>query len=272
MAADRQQIVNLLRRVRLLEVADWLRYLKAKRAGLDARDAFVREYGDVALPPDDLAYDAYGALDWQAYWNSGLETAVYVGSILMREVAAGFPRRVLEWGCGPARIVRHLGKVLQPPTAWEVFASDYNARTVQWCRAHIEGVTFLENQLAPPLAFAGGSLHAIYCISVFTHLSRAKHEAWVHEIGRILRPGGLLIASLHGDACRDRLLPHERERYDGGELVVRGKVKEGRRTYVAYHPPAFVRNVLFSDFELVGHETSPISSLGLHDVWVVRKR
>jgi SAM-dependent methyltransferase len=270
--ANRQQIAYLLRRAGLLEVADWLRYLKAKRAARGARDAFIRQHGHVALPPDDFAYDAYGALDWPAYWNSGLETAVYLGSILMREVAAGSPRRVLEWGCGPARIVRHLGNQLQPPDAWQLFASDYNSRTIHWCRAHIEGVTFLENQLAPPLVFEEASLHAIYCISVFTHLSQAMHKAWIHEIGRILCPGGLLIASLHGDACRDWLLPHEREQYDRGELIVRGEVKEGKRTYVAYHPPAFVRNVLFHEFELVSCETSPIPSLGLHDVWVIRKR
>jgi hypothetical protein len=96
------------------------------------------------------------------------------------------------------------------------------------------------------------------------------HEAWIRELGRVLRPGGALIASLHDDTARDRLLPRERRRYDGGELVVRGRVAEGQRTYVAYHPPAFVRNVLFRDFEVVRHEIAPVPSLFLQDLWIVR--
>jgi SAM-dependent methyltransferase len=266
----RQRLVALLRRAGLLEATDWLRYRRTRWKARPLREAFARQHGAEPLPPDDLAYDAYGTLDWAAYWASGREIAAHLRAILAHQVAGPGPRRVLEWGCGPARIVRHLPALLSGDGAWDVVGSDFNPETVRWCRRHIEGVTFVENRLEPPLGLAASSFDAVYCVSVLTHLSPAMHEAWVGELGRVLRPGGLLIATLHGDATRDRLLPHERRRYDDGQLVVRGRVAEGKRTYVAYHPPAFARRVLFRDFEPVSHEVAPVPSLSPQDLWVVR--
>jgi SAM-dependent methyltransferase len=266
----KQRLVALLRRARLLETVDRLRYHRTRWKARPKREAFAREHGAEPLPPDDLAYDAYGMLDWPVYWSSGREIATHLRAILVREVAGPGPRRVLEWGCGPARIVRHLPALLEGDGEWGIFGSDFNHETVGWCRRHIGGVTFVENRLEPPLAFPAASFDAVYCISVLTHLSEAMHRAWVGELARVLRPGGVLVASLHGDTTRDRLLPHERRRYDDGHLVVRGHLTEGRRTYVAYHPPAFVRAVLFRDLEVVGHQVTPVPSLYFQDLWIVR--
>jgi SAM-dependent methyltransferase len=267
----KQRLVALLRGARLLEPADRLRYYRVRWKARPVREAFVRAHGAEPLPPDDLAYDAYGMLDWPVYWTSGLEIATHLRAILVQEISGPGPRRVLEWGCGPARIVRHLPALLSGAPAWEILGSDFNPGTVRWCGRHIEGVTFVENRLEPPLRLPPSSLDAVYCISVLTHLSEAMHLAWVRELGRVLRPGGVLIASLHGQTARERLLPDERRRYDDGRLVVRGGLAEGRRTYVAYHPPAFVRAVLFRDFEVIRHEVAPVPSLSLQDLWIVRR-
>lgn len=40
--------------------------------------------------------------------------------------------------------------------------------------------------------------HAIYGISVFTHLSEEYQVRWLRELSRILRPHGTLLLTVHG--------------------------------------------------------------------------
>jgi SAM-dependent methyltransferase len=52
-----------------------------------------------------------------------------------------------------------------------------------------------KNDPLPPLDFPDNCFNLIYLYSVFSHLSEDAHEAWVAEFGRLVRPGGLLIAT-----------------------------------------------------------------------------
>ena len=180
------------------------------------------------------------------------------------------PLKVLEWGCGPARVIRHIGGFLTRPA--ELWGSDYNPRSIRWCRRHIANERFVHNGLAPPLPLEAGSFDAVYCLSVFTHLSEAMHVAWRDELLRVLRPGGILIATLHGDHYRDRhLLPHEMDEYDGGRLVVRDAVQEGKKWYAAFHSPRYVREHLFKGLPILLHRPQPLPGCLEQDVWVVHK-
>ncbi|MDZ7626598.1 MAG: hypothetical protein U5J96_19380 [Ignavibacteriaceae bacterium] len=54
--------------------------------------------------------------------------------------------------------------------------------------------------------------------------------------------------------------------------MVRGNVKEGHRTFAAYQPPQFMRE-LFKDVEILEHVTSePEGNYIPQDVWIVRKK
>jgi hypothetical protein len=79
-----------------------------------------------------------------------------------------------------------------------------------------------------------------------------------------------MILTTHGDLAKANLLEHEVQTYDEGKLVVRGKVKEGKRTFVVYHPPSFVRNELLKGLTVISHITNPIPHSLTQDIWVVR--
>jgi SAM-dependent methyltransferase len=260
----KQRAISVLRRSGLLGAADAIRGRWHAFRARPTRRVFEQKFG-APLPPDDLAYDAYANLDWQEYWEVGSTAAGFVASIVG---AAANPGRLLEWGCGPARIIRHLPALLP---GWTIHGADVNAETVRWCAANIEGVTFVENGPAPPLPFADGSLDAVYAVSVFTHLSRDMHRRWAAELRRVLRAGGLLVCTLHGQTTRDLLDDDERAAFDAGRLVVRGRVTEGTRCFLAYHPERFVREELLQGFANVERHAAGTHPCGLHDLWIARR-
>jgi len=262
----KQRVLRLLRGAHLLETADAARFRWLARDSAAARAAFAQTFGDAPLPPDDIAYDAYGTLDWTFYWGFGRLIAEFLAPRFREH--AGDAGHVLEWGCGPARIIRHLPPLLGP--RWRVSGSDANARTIRWCAEHLPEIAFVENGAAPPLPFPAASFDCTYAVSVFTHLSADLQRGWAREVRRVLKPRGLFICTLNGDAARSLLMPSEQAEYDRGVPVVRGEVTGGTRCFVAYHPPAYVRNDLLRDVEVVEHLPAPNVFGERQDVWIAR--
>ena len=262
-----QRAQDLLRRVHLLTTVDRLRLsmrtMRSRRRNRELESSFP----DFALPPRHLAFDAYGVVDWSWYKDSGESMAREIVDLLSRH-AMSSPTSLLDWGCGPARIVRHLPGLL-PGT--QVYGSDYNRQTVDWCAAHIPRVRFVANGLHPPLPFEDGELECIYGISVVTHLSQDVAESWLAELARVLTPGGLLVLWTNGDAIAAVMLPEERDAYEEGRYVSRAGVKEGIKWFLSLHPDAWVRGQLSRRFDVEEHLPGGFTGTE-QDIWVARKR
>jgi SAM-dependent methyltransferase len=229
--------------------------------------SFRAAHPDFALPPPYLVYESY-ALDYELYYHDGLDAARWLIGHFRRfvppETAA-----ILDWGCGPGRVIRHFPSLL--PEA-RCFGSDYNASTIAWCAKNIPGVSFSRNGLAPPLAYPAGKFRIAYGISVLTHLSSGLQPAWIAELKRVLEKGGICFLTTHGAFFRDRLLKGERERFDAGDFVERGNVKDGHRTFTTFHPPAYMRGLLHAaGFEVLEHrEGGPGPDEQRQDIWIAR--
>jgi SAM-dependent methyltransferase len=263
MPTYRQLAVSLLRHAGLLAGAEWLRMRWAIIRS--NRSEFLHDHGEVALPPDQSSYDAYGSLNWSNYWNSGRAAARFIADCVRSYGSQG---RILEWGCGPGRIIRHLPALLN---GWEMFGTDYNAQSIEWCAANVSGATFAKNEDLPPLPFPSGHFDCIYSVSVFTHLSEDQHYLWIEELTRLLKPGGALICTLHGEACKDYLLPREVAQFESGRLVIRDGVQRGSRCFLAYHPEPFVKDSLLRGLQIIEHRRGNTHPLGYQDLWIARK-
>ncbi len=240
----KQRLVSVARRLGLLPALDAARFMRAKwRTGEENR-AFQVAHPDFVAPPLWWMHDMYRHTSFELYWQTGRATAAGVTERIDRHVKANTPR-VADWGCGLARVLRHL------PDRYERSGFDYNPNAITWCAEHIKGARFLRNGLRPPLPVDAASFDALYALSVFTHLSAEAHEAWIAEIARALAPGGVFIGAFHMNPAPGQLLPDEQAQFDRGNLVVRGGVKEGSRTYVAYHPEAYLRDHLFRGWEIL---------------------
>ena len=112
----------------------------------------------------------------------------------------------------------------------------------------------------------------IYGISIFTHLSEQLHYDWTAELLRILKPGGILFLTTQGNAFKPKLSEEEIGHFNKNRLVIRGKVKEGHRTYSAFQPPAFMTK-LFANATVLEHIERPIESGRSlpQDIWIVTK-
>ncbi len=129
------------------------------------------------------------------FFTVGLRTAERLQEAM---ASADFQLRdgvsVLDFGCGCGRTLLWFDRQF-PNVRWH--GSDVDAESVEWCRANIPGGAFSVNGPLPPLPYADGSFDLIYGVSVFTHLSEEHQRAWLPELRRVLKPGGLLLLSFH---------------------------------------------------------------------------
>jgi SAM-dependent methyltransferase len=100
--------------------------------------------------------------------------------------------RILDFGCGWGRIIRFF---LKDVRAENLFGVDVDPLMIDYCRQLVGYGNYSVVNSQPPTEFANESLDVIYAYSVFSHLSEPVHIKWVEEFSRILKPGGLLVAT-----------------------------------------------------------------------------
>jgi SAM-dependent methyltransferase len=69
------------------------------------------------------------------------------------------------------------------------------------------------NDADPPLPHSDGAFDLVFNHSVFTHIDERRQDLWLSDVQRVVRPGGLLVLTVHGEAAlpdsfvalRDRL-------------------------------------------------------------------
>ena len=270
MAQLKKQILSIIRGSGLSKVADDMRFAALSIKNFKRNRAFYQEYPGVALPPAYMVYESF-QIDYRKYFEGGREDAEWIAS-LAKPFLQNRLLSILDWGCGPARIIRHLPALLGEQHQY--FGTDYNAGTIAWCKSNIPNISFSENQLFPPLPLAANQFDLIYGISILTHLSEENHLFWVKELHRILSPSGVLILTTHGDAFLEKLTAEETQMYHSQKIVTRHKTKEGHRTYGSFHPPAFVRELFIKNgLQIASHLPGQkvTASYISQDVWILNK-
>jgi SAM-dependent methyltransferase len=141
----------------------------------------------VPLPPLTLANRVCGLERFEdpfvAYERLGGEARAALLSLLGEDWSfAG--KRVLDFGCGAGRTLRHF--LDEASAGTELWGADIDADSIAW----------LSGNLCPPLQVDAG-FDLIWALSVFTHLTDLS-LSWLAELHRLLKPGGLLVATYMG--------------------------------------------------------------------------
>jgi SAM-dependent methyltransferase len=127
--------------------------------------------------------------------GGGLTAALQILTIAKSSPNLTATAKVLDWGCGAARVLQFL-KAERP--GWDIHGVDIDAVNIDWCKANIPGLaTFQKTPLNPPLGYPDESFDLIYGLSVITHLEEATRNAWIRELARVTKKGGTCVLTYH---------------------------------------------------------------------------
>jgi SAM-dependent methyltransferase len=148
-------------------------------------------------PGEELVARVTGGLDRKNFYNSGRQ------SVRDIEAALGLLGRsfdsfetILDFGSGCGRIMLWLEHLAQTSALHGV---DIDARAIAWARENMPWATFKVNQPLPPLDYPDGCFDLVFNHSVFTHIDEHYQDQWLAELRRVVRPGGYLLLTVHGE-------------------------------------------------------------------------
>jgi SAM-dependent methyltransferase len=239
------------------------RLLAFGEADDDCRDS------GLAIPPARLRVLVYGTTSISSFLDSGRVTAKVIADLFAEAgLELSGSDALLDFGCGCGRVLRHWTDLQDVA----IYGCDYNAQLVEWTARNLPHVTATTNALAPPAPYQDATFGAIYAISVFTHLSDELQLTWMNDLMRLLRPGGYLLFTTHGETLASGLLDAERARFDHGQLVVRFDGQAGSNLCNAFHPESWVRKTWAAQFDVKVFRPGGAPGVGDQDIWVVQAR
>ncbi len=245
-----------------------------------------------AIPPRSLReITAHAEPEWFLW--TGLADVEAMMSLLDEFGAfrASARPRLLDFGSGAGRLLRFL---YRQDDRFELHGADVNPDHVAWCAEHLRPVRVVANGARPPLPYPDAHFDGLWTLSVFTHLDEAASDAWRAELARVLKPGGVLIATTHGETALAKFAAEpalqERFRIAGSDAAalaagfaarpfafvpydadVLAKARAGDvygTTFV--HPSYVARRWNDAGLEVLAHR--PAALRGWQDVVVLRRR
>lgn len=213
-----------------------------------ARDEAPKGVDGVPVPPPRLRFLTGNHPDLEAFVRGGRNTAAAISGQLdeigrpIAEMGA-----ILDFGCGCGRVARNWAAL--DPVA--VSGCDYNTELIEWCGRNLTYMESRRNGLEPPLSFEADAFDFAYAISIFTHFPVDLQRRWVDELARVVRPGGALLITLHGESYARQFLERtEREEFDAGRPVVLREGLAGTNGCMSLTPRSWVERSLLAAFDL----------------------
>jgi SAM-dependent methyltransferase len=253
-----------------------LPFAREHRERTEQLAAAVRGY---PIPESELVALTQGGGDREAYRESILSGLITTEAMLRScGVNPHGIASVLDLGCGTGRLL----------TGWRaagpartLVGADINSTLIDWAARNLPDVADWHTiPPLPPLPLPSDSFDLALVASVFTHLPLAWQRAWVAELWRVLRPGGILLLTLHGETYAHLLLdPSMQESFTRTGYVEASEASEGANAYGTFHSTPFALEMLrpfqsigfFPAGAVAGGVRSWFPVAAFQDVYLLRK-
>ena len=261
--------------------------IRAQSIGYDLDEDHLSRALKDSAPIPALKDREYYHDDFHAdYWLSGLSDALKILRTADCLGIDGENGRYFELGCASARVLRHMHTM----SDMECFGCDLNLRHVEWMRMFLDpSITCFQNTALPSLPIQDCYFDVVSAFSVFTHIDDLE-TAWLMELKRILKPGGLAYLTVATDHTWDgfkqdwiktTFMPMRDQitEFEIGDELFSGDLPRERTVFwwtaqkvyscLVFHSEAYLRREWSRHFELVdivreGHT--------FQDVVVLRKK
>jgi SAM-dependent methyltransferase len=162
---------------------------------------------EIPVPGPKLRYRVHGNIDRNDFLKVGQKCFNDI-QFAIESVNCHFDKftSILDWGCGCGRVIRYL---LQKDIKAQIFGCDIDRDLINWCGKNIRNAKFDIVNSTPPLSYELGQFDFIYGISVLTHLDEKMQMAWLKELNRIMKPGAILLLTVHGRKDHKLLIPEK---------------------------------------------------------------
>ena len=173
----------------------------------------------IPLPPASLVSRVHGTADSVGFERIGKLVALDLLSATDPHIHLERPMRILDFGCGCARVLSFMSKVAPKS---EFTAVDIDEEAIHWCKENYKDealsgrFNFVVTPNFPPTSIKSDSFDFVFAVSVFTHLPEDMQFQWLGELRRITKLGGLLAISVANESLiRSALSPEESRKLDG---------------------------------------------------------
>lgn len=230
---------------------------------------FEKENLRLKIPPVEMIWDTIGSASFEDYYRSGIEDAEMIYSLIKKHYK-GERKLLLDFGCGPGRVFRHLPEVSDITEA-NIRASDINREYVTWCKNHLPAVRTISNESAPPLNFDDDFFTIALALDVFTRMNENSIMKWLSELDRLLHSKGILITSFFSDEYAADVLPRDvLRKHSKGQSVQSGEGSEGSRMRRTFIPQKTLTRIFEKQFTILEKSTDPRASIRQgQEIWIM---
>lgn len=259
----------LLYRLQLAPMLHRVSFWLARQQQRKQNQLYRLAYPGLVIPPDPYIYETY-QLDYRKFIADGeLAAKEIIG--WTKPYLPHTDLKILDWGCGVGRIMRHLPGIV--PTA-QLYGADANEEMVSWNKPHYPQITFTTIQSFPPTPYAPDFFDLVYGFSVLTHIDASAQQAWIEELYRILRPGGVLLLTTHGTNYMHQLRLSEKRQLAANGIYTRQYPQQGHRMMTSWHQPPLFTKILAPYFEVreIYEGKEHPQKAGGQDLWILQKK
>lgn len=206
------------------------------------------------------------------FWLSGLRDYLLITN---RLATLGSPLKpgqaILDFGCASGRVLRHFDAQFPPDHdggALDLWGVDICHSHIRWMLEHLStSIRCFQSHAIPTLPIPDASIDLVYAFSVFSHIDEFE-LAWLCELRRVLKPGGIAYLTTHTDHTWSQLAHRTDWPLHKGMLRMAPHVTEHEISEAAFTQPLPEKRTVFRPAGITVYGKNVFHTTDyLHSVW-----